>query len=204
MVPGKEREMSLGYEFVERREFFRVEGRVRLHYRKIRSDSQELEPNDQLGQVSQAKSEDVERESLPLDQMPAEALLREILKRIMAMEEKLDALWHFFSTRWPAEELQLVPALVNISGCGMRFPTKEKFQVGDKLEVTLELPMSPGHLIRLCGEVVHILEPDGRGPYQTAIKFMSVSESDRERIVRYTLDRQYQEICSKRPLVSTS
>ena len=91
--------MSLGYEFVERREFFRVEGRVRLHYRKIRSDSQELEPNDQLGQVSQAKSEDVERESLPLDQMPAEALLREILKRIMAMEEKLDALWHFFSTR---------------------------------------------------------------------------------------------------------
>jgi len=196
--------MSLGYEFVEKREFFRVEGRVRLHYKKISSESQELEPHDQLGQVSQAKSQENERETLPLDQMPLDALLREILKRIMAMEERLDALWNFFSTRWPAEELQLLPALVNISGCGMSFPTKEKFQVGDKLEVTLELPMSPGHLIRLCGEVVHILEPDGRGPYQTAIKFLSVSESDRERIVRYTLDRQYQEICSKRPSSSIS
>ncbi len=196
--------MSLGYEFVERREFFRVEGRVRLHYKKIHSESQELEPRDQPGQPSQAKPEENERALLPLDQMPAEALLKEILKRIVAVEERINALWHFFSTRWPAEELQLVPALVNISGCGMRFPTKERFQVGDKLEVTLELPMSPGHLIKLCGEVVHILEPDGRGPYQTAIKFLSVSESDRERIVRYTLDRQYQEICSKRLFASTS
>lgn len=191
--------MSLGHEAVERREFFRVEGRVRLHYRKVSRKPVEFEDQGQGEPQRKVEEKKRGRDSMALEQMDTGEILREILERILAMEERLDALWNFFSTRWPAEELELVPAMVNISGCGMRFPTKERFQVGDMLEVTLELPMTPHHLIRLSGEVVHILEPDGLGPYQTAIKFLTVSESDRERIVRYTLDRQYQEILSTRP-----
>jgi len=45
------------------------------------------------------------------------------------------------------------------------------------------------------GEVVHVLETaDGEeheSPYQTAIRFLSMNETDRESILRYSMDRQY-------------
>lgn len=188
-----------GQSEAERREFFRVDGRVRLHYRRVE------EPENRSGEGESVGPGDMEApkgcENVAAshsDGCSPEELLRALSNRVARMEAKLDALWRFFANRWPPEELQLTPCLVNISGCGMRFPTSERFQVGDRLEVTLELPVMPHNLLRLTGEVVHVLEPEGDGspdgPFQTAIRFLSSSDTEREHIVRYTMKRQYEDI----------
>lgn len=192
----------------ERREFFRVEGRVRLHYSKIGHHHATAPSETKLWSSSLIQPDQFHAEGeygeRSMEGLSQEDLLKKILESLDRLHQKVGMLWTFFSSKWPIEELELVPCLVNISGSGMRFPTKERFQLGDQIEVTLELPITPNHLIRLCGEVVHVLDPEpgveSERLYQTAIKFTSVCDADREKIVRYTIDRQYQEIQCRRAL----
>ena len=182
----------------ERREFFRVEGQVRLHYRKL-EDTDPCWPDDG-GYSCQKKpcAENPDGSSLgtePCAELSEREMMGEILARVARVKAKLDQLREILGQRLPEPGVRLRPCFVNISGCGMRFPTAERFQVGDQIEVLLELPVTPDHLIRMVGEVVHVLDTgDGdehAGPYQTAIRFVSVNETHRDRILRYSMHRQY-------------
>jgi len=182
----------------ERREFFRVEGQVRLHYRKL-EDTDPCRPS-QGGCPSEQGLPEENPEGIPLDirscaELSEREIVCESLARIARIETKLDKLTEMLGQRLPEPRIPLKTCFVNISGCGMRFPTAERFQVGDQIEVSLELPMAPDHLINVVGEVVHVLETaegeEHAGPYQTAIRFLSMNETDRESILRCSMHRQY-------------
>lgn len=182
----------------ERREYFRVEGQVRLHYRKLEEPKESLSSQELTtsGEEDSAPAgPESPQESLCPLELSEKELLVEILKKVAQLERRLDDLRELLGRSFPGPEVPLKPCFVNISGCGMRFPTKERFQVGDQIEVSVELPVTPNHLIRMVGEVVHVLEIPEHGEsqrsYQTAVRFISVNDTDRERIVRYTLQRQY-------------
>lgn len=183
----------------ERREFFRVEGHVRLHYRKL-EDPQDSGTSQE---VSFPGKEDLESpvegtspDPISFLELSEKQLLGEILSRLGRLELELARMMELLGQRLPEPGPGLKPCFVNISGCGMRFPTKERFQVGDQIEVSVELPVTPNHVIRMVGEVVHVLETGGDTedvlPYQTAIRFVSINEPDREGILRYTMSRQYE------------
>ncbi len=182
----------------ERREYFRVEGQVRLYYRKLEEpeDSQaSKELCDLWEEASLRCGNDSQEETFCSLELSEKELLLEIIRKLAGFEKRLEKMQELLSRSLPGPGVPLRPCFVNISGCGMRFPTKERFQVGDQIEVSVELPMTPNHLIRMVGEVVHVLETPEQGEnppsYQTAVRFISVNDTDRERIVRYTIHRQY-------------
>jgi hypothetical protein len=181
----------------ERREFFRVEGDVLLSYHRIGEEvdqdtvgTKSPVPVGDRGAKAHAGPADVPALGGPC---PCCVGLR-----MDRMEARLEAILSILSRPPFREEADLAPCVVDISGSGMRFPTRERFQVGERLRVALLLPLSPRQVMRIAGVVVHVSpaaeECGSQAPFRTAIRFDGIEEPDRERIIRYTLQRQADQI----------
>ena len=190
----------------ERREFFRVDGQVHLWYRKVsEEEKRHLFQRHRSRERSRRKptpledGKDTSVEQYQPFENPELEQLRACLRRL---EEKLDLFLEQVNAN-PSEDedVNFEPCFVNISGSGMRLPTKERFEVGDCLEIRVILPIMPNQPIHLLGEVIHILDtPDSvrkigkRYRFDTGVKFISLLEEDRERIVQYAFHQQARDI----------
>jgi hypothetical protein len=191
----------------ERREFFRVDGEVLLRYREVSEEEREaILKQTSAQQLAFFEEPPLNKgpnvESHPEAQIHPERLFDEqVLKRLNQIEEKLNVIMNkLIAPVVPKDEFAVEPCLVNISGSGMRFPTRERFEIGTWLEVVVVLPVIPDRYMRLLGQVVHTMPTlvDGGQDFNTAIKFESILEDDREQIIRYTFLQQAQRIRYRR------
>jgi hypothetical protein len=85
---------------------------------------------------------------------------------------------------------------VIISGGGMCFPTKEKFDMGDLLEIKVMIPLQQPMALYIYGEVIQAQEqPDG---YETGVKFVGMDDEIREEIVNFVFQRERQILRERR------
>jgi Tfp pilus assembly protein PilZ len=77
----------------------------------------------------------------------------------------------------------------DISETGLRFPTTVKFQVGEELALSLELPFrdSQGVPFRATGEVIWIREVArlGATQYDVGLRFRWIEDPDRQRLLHH-------------------
>ncbi len=78
---------------------------------------------------------------------------------------------------------------VNMSATGMRFRSKDRFEVGDTLEIKMLLPARPPFGVILYGGVIRA-DDAGNGETEIALRFDEMSEELRNEIVQYSLLRQ--------------
>ncbi|MBI5575350.1 MAG: PilZ domain-containing protein [Deltaproteobacteria bacterium] len=78
---------------------------------------------------------------------------------------------------------------VNISATGIRFQTKDRFEIGDELEIKMLLPSRPPVGLLLYGSIVR-LEDAGNGEKDIAMQFGDMSDELRDEIIQYALVRQ--------------
>ena len=79
---------------------------------------------------------------------------------------------------------------VNISGSGMRIIVNQRFSSGDIIAFKVFLPLASRTWINVLGKVMSVTEVDSENRYSTAVKFIDLSEVDREMIIRYVFQRQ--------------
>lgn len=81
---------------------------------------------------------------------------------------------------------------INISGSGMKFAANHRFSIGDiiALRVFLPLALSSRSWINVLGKVKSVTETASENVYNTAVKFIDLSEDDKEIIIRYVFTRQ--------------
>ena len=77
---------------------------------------------------------------------------------------------------------------VNISGGGLRFFSAERFNPGDRLFLKTFLP-THAHIIKIKCEVVRSA-PTGNDKYETAVKYVDMDETTRDKIIRYIFAKQ--------------
>lgn len=78
---------------------------------------------------------------------------------------------------------------VNISGGGLRFIARDKFEVGDRLVLKTFLP-TYAHVIKLKCEVVRsVPAQDG---FEVAVKYTEIDDTTRDKIIKYIFARQRQ------------
>ncbi len=171
----------------ERRAFFRVDDMMPVRIRRAGPS-----PKGSSRFISPPLT--IEGLDLPDEEVqenPLAGLLKEIntkldflINTLMMKDEGLD-----YEERIP----------VNISATGMRFDFHEEVKVGDIMELKMVLPTYPPVAILTYGEVVRVKEitRDGERIYETAVKFMEMTEEVREEIIQYTLKRQ-REVIKKR------
>jgi hypothetical protein len=75
---------------------------------------------------------------------------------------------------------------LNISGSGMRVHVRERFTIGEVLEIRLVLETFPSKVLHLFGEVVRVgLAADRTDYYTVGIKFLGVDEEVRKEILKF-------------------
>ncbi len=86
---------------------------------------------------------------------------------------------------------------VNMSATGLRFQTRERFSVGDKLEIKMLLPARPPFGVLVYGDIIRV-EDLGGGDNEIALRFFDISDDLREEIIQYSLMRQREIIRNSR------
>jgi hypothetical protein len=124
---------------------------------------------------------------LPDYQIPIEVndpVLAEWLKMLNAKLDAIIALLDRQNEKAPGIDRKKV----NISGGGLSFDSSEKYKIHDLLEIRIELPATLSSVVYVYGEVVDLRSRDDY--YQTAVKFVSIDEEIRERIIEFVVKSQ--------------
>jgi hypothetical protein len=86
--------------------------------------------------------------------------------------------------------------MLNISGNGMGFKSKKKYDRGDFLEIKMLLYMYPHVALYLYGDVVKSEQEDDS--FNTAVKFTEMSDDIRDEIIKFVFRRQREILSAKR------
>jgi hypothetical protein len=133
------------------------------------------------------------------DRNVLEELEKEILKVIVGMDQKLDAVIKYLSGENRKALMGFTSQWVNLSGSGIRFVVNESLAEGDHLAVNLHLPDGGGVPVRFLGLVTRTQPPRtpaARGGIEVGVHYRHIEEEERDRIVRYIFTRQREEIRS--------
>lgn len=84
---------------------------------------------------------------------------------------------------------------VNISGGGLRFISRDRFEVGDRLVLKTFLP-TYAHVIKLKCEVVRSVPFEDS--FETAVKYTDIDDTTRDKIIKYIFARQRQMLRSEK------
>lgn len=79
---------------------------------------------------------------------------------------------------------------IDISAGGALFSTKAEIQVGQKMEIEIEL--SPGNAFSCYARTIRVFERDrqGKNAIQVAVEYDGITETDRDRIFKFIFQKQ--------------
>lgn len=123
---------------------------------------------------------------------PAEEREREILRIVMGVDLKIDAIAKFLAEGERKALRMFTPQWVNLSASGLRFVAPEEVAAGDFVEVRLFLPDGSGLPVAFLGVAVRA-EPSSRGGgagTEVAVEYRCLDECDKDRIARFIHSRQ--------------
>lgn len=90
-------------------------------------------------------------------------------------------------------EVNMEPGIVvDISGGGLRFVSKQEFQTGDLMYVKFRIPIEDRkRTYRMATRVVSVKEMQRKnGEYETRVKFLAIDAITREEIIKYIFDEE--------------
>ena len=168
----------------DRRDSVRVDDRVLLEYWSSARSAGAAEGADHLrrfGQIPLAGSLEAP------DGPPLNPLVIQWMSKIeWTLDAILRTLEHQCPTRVTAPRLMDV----NVCGDGIRFLPYRPLSLGDRIDLRMVLP--PFIVVETRGEVIQA-RPDSAGldpAHTVVVRFVDMAESEREKIVRYVLQRQ--------------
>lgn len=115
------------------------------------------------------------------------SVVRQQLREFVRLDISLPVQYAVIS-RWSAEReeeqerVYLAGRTIDISGSGAQIVTAERYPIGTRLELVLDLA---GHEIYLEAEVVRHSEHPVSKEHCLGVRFTKVEEQDRERIIRF-------------------
>ena len=187
----------------DRRNFFRIDDSVILTYKSIPAEElpvrvarleegfpDEFTVSASLAAIGRTMTVQLHhiRQQLP-----------DVAAYLKSMDEKLDVLARAFLARDTSLTEQRA-CRANISASGMSFYAGQPVPLGSVLETKLVLyPTFMG--ILTYGEVVrciHSVSEDQEFPFQIAIEFVFIRESDRDLLIRHVLQKQHDALREQR------
>ncbi len=187
----------------ERREYFRIDDEVALDYRVI--DSSEM---DRLLDKIQSRMVDrfTAASSFAATTRQMTHLIHkiqgqspELARCLQAIDQKLNMIAQLFVSEEVRENLQDTRE-VNISAGGVAFRAQHEIPVGSLLELRMVLfPSLVG--ILTISRVIHcerVNDGNPRFPWQVAVEYEHLKETDRELLVRHIMARETELLRSRR------
>ncbi len=119
-----------------------------------------------------------------------------LFDRLNRIEEKLDRILDKLDPDSGAGEATSYGTAQNISGAGINLILEDAFEVGQLVLISLSVPGFSIGFLQAYGEVVRVAPDTGKGQpsFDTSIKFLIISEDEREKLIGYAFQRQRQMI----------
>ncbi|MEM7465754.1 MAG: PilZ domain-containing protein [Pseudomonadota bacterium] len=186
----------------DRRKYFRIQDSVMIRYRVISEVLEESAHRDaELNQIkietARAALFGIETDfqelcgNLALEQ-PATADVLQMLNRKINLLERVISGQVLHASPSSFDNLQHETKLVDLSGGGMSFTADHRVESDARL--IIDLVLLPSHdPMRVFGKIVHC-QPVLEDQYRLGVEFTEISNQDRERLVRHTLQRQAEQI----------
>ncbi len=96
----------------------------------------------------------------------------------------------------PEANLREVRAQVNLSGGGIRFPSRERFKVEEKIGLEIHLPETPEDRICCVGHVVRVFD-ENEGSKAVALQFVEIEAKDRDHLIAFCFSEQRKALRNK-------
>ncbi len=167
----------------ESRKFSRVKTRIRAYARKVPS-----------GNVKSLYScGPTQNFTLPDRVQGIPDPLIQFLKKL---DNKIDTVIGLLNKHSMESEFPFVLEITEISGAGIKFTTKEMFQLDEALELALVLSHSP---LKVIGIVCTLVRQEGSPEQPVWVAgFTNIRDNDREAIVQYVFHEQRESIRKNR------
>jgi hypothetical protein len=117
---------------------------------------------------------------------------REILKVMVGMDSKIDAIVRFLGSGDRRSLAIFTPRWIDLGGSGMRIIVSDPVAEGDYVEIRLQLPDFEGAPVPILGRVIRAVPSSRKDEPGTevALQYRLIEEEDRDRIIRYIFTRQ--------------
>lgn len=119
-----------------------------------------------------------------------------IVNNLIDINLKLNLILTMLSSNREPSIFSQRPVEVNLSEGGIAFVTRETFEKGDFLQLTILLPVFPIALIRARGEVVRSTSLTGNNRV-VGIKFIDINEENQDKIVCYLFKKERERLRNK-------
>ena len=119
-----------------------------------------------------------------------------LMEFMFQINEKLDMVIDLLGGEKSIQNTIGVQETVNISGSGVSLIVSTAVEVGLLLDISLFIPNFPLGVFNAQGEVIRV-EPkrgDNSGLFEIGIKFLNMSDEERERLIAFTFHQQRQTI----------
>lgn len=119
------------------------------------------------------------------EESPYAEIFPAIIQFLNSIDMKLDFIANQLSGKKEEPLIFKKPEKINISGSGARFAAKGYFSKGEILELKILLPGCPMILIPALAEVVRSAPMEEPDRWDTAVRFIAISEDNRDQLTRY-------------------
>ncbi len=119
-----------------------------------------------------------------------------LLDHLGRIEEKLDQVMRKLDPDACSGETSTYGTARNISGAGVNLILEEAFEEGQLVLISLSVPGFSIGFLQAYGEVVRVASftQNDRQTFETSIKFLAISEDEREKLISYAFCMQRQAI----------
>lgn len=116
--------------------------------------------------------------------------LRPLLMVLRWLDFKMDMIMHQMRSHEQSAHFPGRARTTDVSGSGFGVAEPLGLEVGSRILVYMPLPDDPARPIMALGEVVRAGECDFGQGAAAAVRFVDILEANRERLIRYTFNRQ--------------
>ncbi len=176
------------------REFFRAPAELTVLFGPDEPAGRQAMAMDKEMWQTQAQLESAAREIL--EGQGGDLSYSPLLKVLRWLDFKLDLVLYHLRFREMAEHFPHQGTTLDISGTGLGFTGEELPRRGETILVCLLLPDSPARPILAVGEVVREGQ-DQQGRPVAAVNFLDIGEEDRERLIRFTFQKQRKQLAKR-------
>lgn len=124
-----------------------------------------------------------------------DAQASDIVPLLIEIDEKLNKLIGLMDSK-DSEGVINVIKTINISGSGMSLVLAGHIEKGQRVDFSLRLPGFPLGKFEVCGEVIRVSpnKETNQGHLDVGIKFLNISQDDRDRLISYIFKQQRKNI----------
>ena len=185
--------MDLGED--DRRDFFRITETLRLESRPISSTEAAALTNSLT--TDRTLSGNLSSHSRRRTRMRDDTY-----EYLQSIDRKLDLIINLLTSAGSQFESQHLR--VDVSGSGLRFESSVSFEVGTFLDLRIGVISSSYGDVRAVGEVVRsrVIDEERR-VWEVAVRFVAISEVDRDRLVHHIFSSQRQQMHEMRKPVAS-